>query len=39
MAGHGDPSDQRGRDELLADFRTIFFGKIKIAERTMKIHP
>lgn len=39
MVGHGDPRDQRGRDELLADFRTVFFGKIQIAERTMKIHP
>jgi hypothetical protein len=27
-----------GRDELLADFRTVLFGKIKIAERTVKIH-
>jgi len=27
------------RDELLADFRTVLFEKIKITERTMKIHP
>jgi hypothetical protein len=39
MAGHGDPRISVTRDELLADFRTVFFGKIQIAERTMKIHP
>jgi hypothetical protein len=31
-------SFDRQQEELLADFRTVFFGKIKIAERTMKIH-
>jgi hypothetical protein len=30
---------RRGRGILLADFGTVFFGKVEIAERTMKIHP
>src|ERR1044072_3286889 len=40
ICGEQSPDDlaTARRNELLADFRTVLFGKIKIAERAMKIH-
>jgi hypothetical protein len=37
--GHGEASPWPGAIRLFADLRTVFFGKVLIAERAMKIHP
>jgi hypothetical protein len=37
--GHGAEILWPPQERLLADLRTVFFGKIEIAEWTVKIHP